>query len=156
MAVKLTRMRLLFLMMWTVVICAIGVAQVTPRDYPQWRGKDRDGSASGFIPPARWPDALTRRWRVEGGEGYASPLVVGDIVYVFSRADDDDVRRCRYVCAREVPPGQQARAERLKISRSNRLKIGAGVAPPRGIRAETRLTFQRRNRVVSDGSAQWT
>src|SRR4029450_10445750 len=33
----------------------------------------------------RWPDTLTRRWRVEVGEGYASPLVVGDTVYVFSR-----------------------------------------------------------------------
>jgi len=41
---------------------------------------------SGFIPPAEWPAALTRRWRVEVGEGYASPLVIGNVVYVFSRS----------------------------------------------------------------------
>jgi outer membrane protein assembly factor BamB len=80
-------MRLLAVMMWTLAACAVAVAQVNPRDYPQWRGKDRDGSASGFVEPARWPDALTRRWRVEVGEGYASPLVVGNIVYVFSRRE---------------------------------------------------------------------
>jgi outer membrane protein assembly factor BamB len=85
MAMTRNRIRLLAVMMWTLAACAVGVAQVNPRDYPQWRGKDRDGSASGFVRPERWPDALTRRWRVEVGEGYASPLVVGNVVYVFSR-----------------------------------------------------------------------
>jgi len=80
-------MRLVAVVMWTLAACVAGVAQVAPRDYPQWRGKDRDGSASGFVRPPRWPDTLTRRWRVEVGEGYASPLVVGNVVYVFSRRD---------------------------------------------------------------------
>lgn len=70
---------------------AVGAAQVNPRDYPQWRGSDRDGSASGFVEPTPWPDALTRRWRVVVGEGYASPLVVGNIVYVFSRSGGREV-----------------------------------------------------------------
>jgi outer membrane protein assembly factor BamB len=70
------------------VVCS---AQENPRDYPQWRGKDRDGSASSFVQPPRWPDTLTRRWRVEVGEGYASPLVVGNIVYVFSRREGREV-----------------------------------------------------------------
>lgn len=87
MTVTPTRTRLLVLTMGVVVACAVGAAQVNPRDYPQWRGQDRDGSASGFVPPARWPGALTRRWRVEVGEGYASPLVVGDTVYMFARRE---------------------------------------------------------------------
>ncbi len=62
-----------------------------PRDYPQWRGKDRDGSASNFVEPSRWPEVLKRRWRVEVGEGYASPLVVGNLVYVFSRNEGREV-----------------------------------------------------------------
>ena len=78
-------------MMWALAAYAVGNAQVNPRDYPQWRGKDRDGSASGFVQPSRWPDALTRRWRVEIGEGYASPLVVGNVVFVFSRRDGREV-----------------------------------------------------------------
>src|SRR5687767_4620354 len=81
------RTRFLGLMIWTLTATAVGITQVNPRDYPQWRGQDRDGSASGFIRPERWPDALTRRWRVEVGEGYASPLVVGTVVYVFTRRE---------------------------------------------------------------------
>jgi outer membrane protein assembly factor BamB len=88
---KRNRTRFIAVVSWTLAACAIGVAQVNPRDYSQWRGKDRDGSASGFAQPARWPDALTRRWRVEVGEGYASPLVVGDVVYVFSRREGREV-----------------------------------------------------------------
>jgi hypothetical protein len=76
---------------WTLATCSICVAQGGPLDHQQWRGQHRDGSASGFLEPATWPDALTRRWRVEVGEGYASPLVVGNIVYVFSRREGREV-----------------------------------------------------------------
>jgi outer membrane protein assembly factor BamB len=81
------RNRLTVLMIWALAAYAVCSAQGNPRDYSQWRGKDRDGSASNFVQPSRWPDALTRRWRVEVGEGYASPLVLGNVVYVFSRSD---------------------------------------------------------------------
>src|SRR5690349_20968340 len=70
------------------VLLAIALAQGatrTDRDYTQWRGADRDGSASGFVEPAAWPSALTRKWKTDVGEGYATPLVVGDRVYVFTR-----------------------------------------------------------------------
>ena len=85
------RNRSIATMIWVLAAYAVCGAQGNPRDYPQWRGKDRDGSASGFVRPPRWPDALTRRWRVEVGEGYASPLVVGNIVYVFSRREGREV-----------------------------------------------------------------
>lgn len=62
-----------------------------PQDYPQWRGQHRDGSASAFVEPAVWPETLTRRWKVEVGAGYATPLVVGDIVYSFTRRGGDEV-----------------------------------------------------------------
>jgi outer membrane protein assembly factor BamB len=78
-------------MLLALVSCGGCAAQASQLDYPQWRGRDRDGSASGFIRPASWPDVLTRRWRVDVGEGYATPLVVGDTVYVFSRRDGREV-----------------------------------------------------------------
>jgi len=59
---------------------AAGLAQNSPLDYTQWRGRDRDGAASAFAAPASWPDSLTRRWKIPVGEGYATPLVVGDRV----------------------------------------------------------------------------
>src|SRR5262245_30984072 len=75
----------------TLAACAICAAQGGPLDYPQWRGRNRDGSASNFIEPARWPDILTRRWRVQVGEGNATPLVVGDTVYVISRHGEREI-----------------------------------------------------------------
>jgi outer membrane protein assembly factor BamB len=66
-------------------------AQESPADYPQWRGRLRDGVASGFTAPAAWPQSLTRRWKVEVGEGYASPILVGDRVFTLTRRDDEEV-----------------------------------------------------------------
>jgi outer membrane protein assembly factor BamB len=73
-------------------VCLVGAlsAQTSGPDYPQWRGAQRDGSASSFVVPTKWPAALTRRWKVEVGEGYATPLVVGDVVYVFTRRDGEE------------------------------------------------------------------
>jgi outer membrane protein assembly factor BamB len=61
------------------------MGQDSPQDYPQWRGRNRDGAASAFSKPDSWPDTLRLRWRVEVGEGYATPLVVGNTVYAFTR-----------------------------------------------------------------------
>lgn len=75
-----------------VVVLLAGVSlRAIPQDYPQWRGLNRDGAASAFAEPASWPDALTRRWKVEIGEGYATPLVVGDRVYTFTRRNGNEV-----------------------------------------------------------------
>lgn len=74
------------------IACAAAVAAQDPgRDYPQWRGVNRDGSASAFEEPATWPEVLTRRWKVDIGEGYATPLVVADTVYVFARRNGNEV-----------------------------------------------------------------
>src|SRR5437016_12913697 len=70
---------------------ASAVAQSSPRDYPQWRGQNRDGSASAFSEPRVWPEKLTRRWKVEVGEGYATPLIIGGTVYSFTRRDGNEV-----------------------------------------------------------------
>ncbi len=48
----------------------------------------RNGAASGFVAPKTWPEKLTRKWKVEVGEGYATPIVVGKNVYAFTRRAD--------------------------------------------------------------------
>ena len=73
------------------VIRYTAAAQTSPQDYPQWRGQDRDGSASAFSEPRIWPEKLTRRWKVEVGEGYATPLIVGGAVYAFTRRHESEV-----------------------------------------------------------------
>ncbi len=77
------------------IVLAIGwgtaPAPVAGQDTPQWRGPNRDGSVVGFDVPAAWPEGLTRQWTIDVGFGYATPLLVGDRMYVFSRQGDDEV-----------------------------------------------------------------
>ena len=74
-----------------VSVAATTAAQSGRFDYPQWRGLHRDGGASGFVEPPAWPAALKRQWTVQVGEGYATPLIVGDRVFVFTRRNDDEM-----------------------------------------------------------------
>ena len=77
------------------VACAVLGAGLTAQnragDWPQFRGPGRDGVVASFAPPASWPDRLTRKWKVEVGLGYATPVLVGDRVYMFSRQGEDEV-----------------------------------------------------------------
>ena len=70
---------------------ALVAVQVGAQDYTQWRGPNRDGAVLSFKAPASWPERLTQRWKVEVGLGYATPLVVGDRIYMFSRQADNEV-----------------------------------------------------------------
>lgn len=83
-----------FAMLLTMSLCAAGAnatAQGLARDYPQWRGRDRDGSASAFTPPRSWPDQLRQRWKVTLGEGYATPLLVNERGFTLTRLDSHEV-----------------------------------------------------------------
>lgn len=68
----------------------VAAAQQNAADWPQWRGPNRDAAGSLAV-PATWPDALVHRWKVEVGLGYATPLVVGNRLYQFSRQGDQEV-----------------------------------------------------------------
>jgi outer membrane protein assembly factor BamB len=62
-------------------------------DWPQWRGPNRDGSIPAAAVPAAWPKQLQQQWRVEVGEGHASPVVSGPRVFLLSRQGEDEVVR---------------------------------------------------------------
>jgi outer membrane protein assembly factor BamB len=66
-------------------------AQNGPADWPQWRGPNRDGVISSFTEPKPWPEKLTRKWKMEVGLGYATPVVIGNRVYMFARQGDEEV-----------------------------------------------------------------
>ena len=63
-------------------------------DWPQWRGPNRDAKASDFQVPNAWPKELRQKWQVTVGEGVATPALVGERLYVFSREGGDEVTRC--------------------------------------------------------------
>lgn len=68
-------------------------AQNAGPDWPQWRGPRRDGTLAAFTEPKTWPDALTERWKITVGEGYATPILVGNRVYQFSRQGQNEILR---------------------------------------------------------------
>lgn len=62
-------------------------------DWPQFRGPNRDGAVASFAEPKAWPERLTQKWKVEVGLGHASPVLVGNRVYVFARQGGNEVMR---------------------------------------------------------------
>ena len=75
----------------SAAITASLTAQTRPADWPQWRGANRDGVIQSFTEPKTWPERLTRKWKVDVGLGYASPVLVGNRVYMFSRQGDNEI-----------------------------------------------------------------
>jgi outer membrane protein assembly factor BamB len=67
---------------------------VSLADWPQWRGENRDGRVTDFTVPAQWPKEPKQAWSVQVGDGVATPALVGDRLYVFSRQNDNEVTRC--------------------------------------------------------------
>ena len=45
----------------------------------------------GRSAPPSWPETLTLRWKADVGDGYGTPLVVGRVVYMFTRRDANEV-----------------------------------------------------------------
>lgn len=75
----------LILLSLTITITATG------QEWTQWRGPARDGSVSNKNAPAVWPESLQRKWRVEIGEGYSSPVVSGGHAFVHGRRDPEEI-----------------------------------------------------------------
>ena len=83
----------------TLIVAAVGMAvcgvgRGVAQDWPQWRGPNRDGKAAGFVAPKVWPTELTPKWKVTVGEGVATPALVGERLYVFSRQGGWEIIRC--------------------------------------------------------------
>lgn len=64
------------------------------QDWPQWRGPKRDAKATGFQAPKSWPKELTQKWKVPVGEGVATPALVGDKLYLFTRREGKETILC--------------------------------------------------------------
>jgi outer membrane protein assembly factor BamB len=80
----------------TVVSCMVLVIGnwVCAQDWPQWRGANRDDKVAGFAAPQTWPKELALKWKVTVGPGDATPALVGDNLYVFTRQGADEVIAC--------------------------------------------------------------
>jgi outer membrane protein assembly factor BamB len=78
----------------TLALALVSSGLVSAQDWPQWRGPNRDAKVTGFKAPATWPKELKKGWKVTVGDGVASPALVGDKVYTFTRQGGDEVIHC--------------------------------------------------------------
>jgi outer membrane protein assembly factor BamB len=86
------KMKILFQIM-IVILLAISSTNIYSQDWPQWRGLNHDGKAT-VKAPATWPKELTQVWKATVGLGDATPVLVGNRVYVFARKDADEIVQC--------------------------------------------------------------
>lgn len=85
--------RIMIAVAWGCFAAWIIGAAAAADEWPGWRGPQRDGHIANFVSPSVWPKKLERQWKVEIGEGHASPVVDGSTVFVFSREGDEEVVR---------------------------------------------------------------
>ncbi|HSF18352.1 MAG TPA: PQQ-binding-like beta-propeller repeat protein [Vicinamibacteria bacterium] len=76
----------------TFATLAVSMAPAShSQDWPQWRGPNRDGAVTSFSEPSTWPESLSERWKAEVGLGYATPVLVGNRIYTYTRQNEDEV-----------------------------------------------------------------
>ncbi len=71
-----------------VIILAVLCIRLSAADWTEWRGPHRDGVL--VSEPKSWPEKLNLKWKIEVGEGHASPILVGSTIYDFTRLNDQE------------------------------------------------------------------
>ena len=75
-------------------LCIIIIASTYSQDWPQWRGINRDGKVMGFNAPQKWPEKFTQKWKLTVGMGDATPALVNNKLYVFTRQGENEITMC--------------------------------------------------------------
>jgi outer membrane protein assembly factor BamB len=76
------------------VLLTVSFVTVKAQDWPQWRGSNRDGKVTGFNVPVSWPQQLKQVWKVSVGVGDATPALVNNKLYVFTRQGENEILQC--------------------------------------------------------------
>lgn len=74
-----------------IPLCVLPQRSITAADWPQWRGPARDGQIPAKWFPETWHQELKPLWRAKAGMGHASPIIVGETIYLYSRIDENEV-----------------------------------------------------------------
>jgi outer membrane protein assembly factor BamB len=86
--------RILLVIEVALIVAVVFTSTSTAADWPGWRGPDRSGQVGPDSLPTSWPKALEKGWSVDVGAGHASPIVVGDRVYAFTRVGESEQLQC--------------------------------------------------------------
>jgi len=82
------------LITFTVILILTLSAQVNSQNWPQFRGANRDSKVTGFMAPVSWPAELAKQWSITVGTGDATPVLVGDRIFLHTRQGGDEVILC--------------------------------------------------------------
>ena len=74
-----------------LIICPVTLFS---QDWTQFRGNGRDSKVTGFQVPKTWPAGLKKVWTVNVGTGDASPVILGNRIFVNTRQGEDEVILC--------------------------------------------------------------
>ena len=84
-----------------VVAIAFSNGTTGAQDWPGFRGPNADGRSADMSIPTKWSATENLQWKLElPGEGFSSPIVIGDNIYVtcYSGQDDLDKLKRHLVC----------------------------------------------------------
>jgi len=126
-----------------IVLSSSLISSVDAADWPQWRGPRRDGISAETGLLKVWPkDGPKLIWQLhEVGDGYSTPAVVGDRLYLLSNKGVDD----EFVQAIAIGDGKQAWSTRIG-------KVGPNTGPQYpGSRSTPTLDGQLLYALGSDG-----
>lgn len=89
------KMKLLFRFLTVVgMFLTLSLTPGKAQDWPQWSGPNRDGKVTGFKAPAVWPSQLKEDWKVSVGFADATPALLNNRLYVFTRQGENEVLQC--------------------------------------------------------------
>jgi len=95
----------------SLVVLSVCSLTAFAADWPQWRGPERDGLSKETGLLKEWPkDGPKLLWHVsDAGNGYSTPAVVGDWLYVISDKGKDN----EFIESRKVKDGKPGWTTRL-------------------------------------------
>jgi outer membrane protein assembly factor BamB len=75
----------------TLLVLFVSAHTLAAQDWSQWRGPARNATLAAASTPSSWPAAFKEQWRVQVGEGYASPVLADGRLFVHSRTDPREI-----------------------------------------------------------------
>ena len=110
-------------------VLALTASSASAQDWTQWRGPARDGMIPAAVVPKQWPDAITRGWSVEIGEGYSSPVVAGGRAFLHSRRDPNEIVTAIDIATGKVAWQQTYQSEFKKNQYATQMAKGPNSTP---------------------------
>jgi outer membrane protein assembly factor BamB len=83
----------------TAIFLLSGVLVVQPKDWPQWRGPNRDGAWTEFGILSSFPSkGLVPKWKIPVGFGYSSPIIANGKIYLSDLVVEKPLVHERVLC----------------------------------------------------------